>query len=742
MKFPLETVQNSRLNRRHFLKTTALLGTALVVELTLPGCATTAHVTANPSDWEADAWLSLDQNGQITFVLASVEMGQGTMTGLTTLVAEELNVTPASIKVVAARADRRYANPVFGIQLTGGSTSLKTAYLPLRKAAAAMRMALINAAAATWQVDAKQITAEAGRVIYADRSLGYGELIGEAARLGLPEDEAIELKTPDQFRYIGKAGTRLDAQMKVMGTGTFGIDVQRPVLYKAALKRCPVPGATLKSWRDTGATKRPGVKRVVAIDTGVAVIAENWWQAQQALSLIEIEWDDLELQNISTDRVFATFAKAAKEDSGKKVRSEGDGADALEDATTVLDVEYRAPFLAHATLEPQNCTVELSSDFCEIWAPTQGPDVVAAWAENITGLSRSQIEVHTTLIGGGFGRRLTQDFAIEAVKIAKASGLPIQLIWSRQDDIQHDVYRPAALARMQAGFDSNKQLSACSAKIVTPSIMANILGHLAGAVLPAAAPDWAAGAVGSMGPLYGSMLEDPSCTEGIADTPYGVDHLEVRHIASEPGVPVGYWRSVGHSYTAFFMEGFMDEMAHHAGQDPVVFRRSLLNNSPRMLHVLNVLADKGRWGQPAPGRFQGVAVHMSFASYVGQIAEISVENGKIRVHHVTCVVDCGMTVTPDIVVAQMEGGVQFGLSAALYGEITHSNGAVDQSGFQDYQLLRMQEAPTVDVHIIASKEPPTGVGEPGVPPIAPAVANAVFAATGQRLRSLPLRLSS
>lgn len=742
MKNRANATQGARLNRRHFLKTTALLGTVLVVELNLPGCATTGHHTANPGDWEADAWLSLDPNGQITFVLDRVEMGQGTMTGLTTLIAEELNVSPATIKVVAARADRRYANPDFGIQITGGSTSLKAAYLPLRQAAAAMRMALVNAAATIWHVDANQIIAEAGRVIHGDRSMGYGELIHEAARLGLPEEDEIQLKTPDQFRYIGKPGARLDAQMKVLGTGTFGIDVQRPVLYKAALKRCPVPGATLKSWHDTGASKRPGIKRVIAIDTGVAVIAENWWQAQQALSLIEIEWDDLDLNHIATERVFATFAQAAKDESGKKVRSEGDGADALDDATTVLDVEYRAPYLAHATLEPQNCTVELSSDFCEIWAPTQGPDVVAAWAENITGLSRSRIEVHTTLIGGGFGRRLTQDFAIEAVKIAKACGLPIQLIWSRQDDIQHDVYRPAALARMRAGFDHSKQLTVCAAKVVTPSIMANIFGHMAGAVLPAAAPDWAANAAGSMGPLYGTVLEDPSCTEGIADTLYGVPNLEVRHIVSDPGVPVGYWRSVGHSYTAFFMESFIDELAHHTGEDPVVFRRRLLADSPRMLNVLNVLAEKGQWGNPTPGRFQGLAIHKSFASYVGQIAEISIENGKIRVHHVTCVVDCGMTITPDIVVAQMEGGVQFGLAAALYGEITHSKGAVVQSGFQDYPLLRMQEAPTVDVHLIASHEPPTGVGEPGVPPIAPAVANAVFAATSHRLRSLPLRLTS
>lgn len=738
MKTP--DISGVSLKRRHFLKTTALVGTALVVELSLPGCATTSSTTASPEDWEANAWLSIDQQGQISFVLDKVEMGQGTMTGLTTLIAEELNVPPASIKVMAAKADRRYVNAALGIQLTGGSTSMSTTFLPLRKAAAAMRMGLINAAASTWQVPANEVSAEGGRLLHGDRSLGYGDVIADAARLGLPDDDAIKLKSPDQFQYIGRRGNRLDAAMKAMGTGTFGVDVKRPVLYKAALKRCPVPGGTVKDWKDNGATKRPGVKRVVPIDTGVAVVAENWWQAQQALALIDIEWENDDLKHLSTASVFKAFEKAAKEDGGKRVRHEGDGADALDDAATVLDVEYRAPYLAHATLEPMNCTVELASDFCEIWAPTQGPDVLAACAEKITGLRRSQIEVHTTLIGGGFGRRLTQDFAIEAVKIAQASGLPIQLIWSRPDDLQHDAYRPAALARMRAGFNEEKQLTVCASKVVTPSIMAQMLGHLAGAVLPASAPDWAPGLVGSMGPMYGPIIEDHSCTEGISDTSYGFANFEVAHIPCDPGVPVGYWRSVGHSYTAFFMESFVDEMALHAGQDPVSFRRALLANNPRMRRVLEAVVEKGRWGAPTQGRFQGLAIHASFGSFVGQIAEISIDNGQIRVHHVTCVVDCGLAVNPDIVTAQMEGGIVFGLSAALFGNVTHANGAVTQASFADYRLVRMPEAPTVDVHILASDEPPSGVGEPGVPPIAAALANAVFAATGQRLRELPLRL--
>lgn len=738
----MDTPVSQRLSRRHFLKTTALVGTALVVEFSLPGCAT--HNTMSPGDthWQANAWLSIDPSGEVTFVLDKVEMGQGTMTGLTTLIAEELDITPARIKVVAARADRQYINKTFDIQITGGSTSLRTTFTPLRQAAAALRMALVNAAATRWQVAASRISTDNGHAILDARRIGYGELIGEAARIGLPDDENIQLKTPDQFKYIGKQSIRLDALMKTLGTGTFGIDVQRPVLYKTALKRSPVPGGTLKSWKDTGASKRPGVKRVVAIETGVAVVADNWWQAQQALALIEIEWDSGDLQSLSTARLFSEFARAAQEEKGKQARIEGDGADALEKAASTLDVEYHAPYLAHATMEPMNCTVELSSDYCEIWAPTQGPDVVAAWAENITGLSRQQIAVHTTLIGGGFGRRLTQDFAIEAVQIAKASGLPVQLIWSRQDDMQHDVYRPAALARMQAGFDDQKQLQVWAQKIVTPSIMARVLPHLAGAVLPAAAPDWVAGAVGSMGPLYGGVLADPSCTEGAADTPYAIPHLEVRHIAVNPGIPVGYWRSVGHSFNAFFMEAFMDEVAEHAGQDPVEFRLALLSKQHRMFQVLRAVAEKGRWGKPAAGRFQGLAVHTSFDSFVGQIAEISIENRQIRVHHVTCVVDCGFVVNPDIVTAQMEGGILFGLSAALYGEITHANGVVEQSNFDTYPLIRMSEAPAIEVHILPSQDPPSGVGEPGVPPIAPAVANAVYAATGKRLRQLPLRLDA
>lgn len=730
------------LSRRHFLKTTALLGTALVVEVSLPGCSTTPATTLNNETWTANAWLSISENNHISFVLDRVEMGQGTMTGLTTLIAEELGVDPGCIDVMAARADRRYANPAYGVQLTGGSTSMSTSFLPLRRAAAALRMAMTEAAARRWSTTPAEITVQSGRLLHGENSATYGDLVQEAAQIGLPADDKIVLKDAASFRYIGKAGPRLDAQMKVMGTGTFGIDVQRPVLYKAALKRCPIPGGTVKSWKDTGATKRKGIKRVVAIDTGVAVVAENWWQAQQALAMIEIEWENTELHTLNTAKIYEQFQHAARHESGKSIRSDGAGESGLEKASSVIEAEYRAPYLAHATMEPMNCTVQLSADFCEIWAPTQGPDVVANWAERITGLPRRKIEVHTTLIGGGFGRRLTQDFAIEAVKIAKASGLPVQLIWSRTDDLQHDVYRPAALARMKAGFDNQKQPMTCAHRIVTPSIMSSALGHLAGAVLPDSAPEWAANMVGGLGPLYGSVLADPSSTEGAADTPYQFPNFEVRHIGFNPGVPVGYWRSVGHSFNAFFMEGFMDEMAHHAGQDPLQFRQALLHKHPRMQTVLTTLAEKARWGAPASGRYQGLAAHHSFGSYVAQVAEISVDNGEIRVHHVTCVVDCGLAINPDVVVAQMEGGIMFGLSAALFGEVTHADGSVQQASFNDYRLLRAQQAPSVEVIIINSNEAPSGVGEPGVPPIAPAVANAVFAATGKRLRSLPLRLEA
>lgn len=739
--FPASTHNHTQLSRRHFLKTTALMGTALVVEFTLPGCASQSRLSTPVTDWEADAWLSIDQNGSVTFVLDRVEMGQGTMTGLTTLIGEELDIAPSTINVVSARADRAYANPAFDVQITGGSTSMRIAYEPLRRSAAALRQALVNAAATRWQVSTHRISTADGIAHFEENSLPYGQLLHDAALIGLPNDDEITLKTPAQFRYIGKPGPRLDALMKSLGTGTYGIDVQRPTLFKAALKRCPVPGGKLKGWKDTGATKRPGIRKVVAIDTGVAVIADNWWQASQALALIDIEWDSGDLATLSTAQIFADFANAATTQRGKRARLEGDGEDALDDASVTLEAEYRAPYLAHATLEPMNCTVELSSDYCEIWAPTQGPDIIAAWAENITGLARRRIAVHTTLIGGGFGRRLTQDFAIEAIKIAKAGGLPIQLIWSRQDDLQHDVYRPAALTRIKAGLNTQGQLTVWSQKIVTPSIMASALPHMASAVLPAAAPDWVGSAVGSLGPvLYGDIVADPSCTEGAADTLYQIPHIEVRHVTHDPGVPVGYWRSVGHSFNAFFVEAFMDEVAEQAGKDPLEFRLALLGNQHRLFTVLRTLAEKGQWGKPTEGHYQGIAVHASFASFVGQIAEVSVDKGVIRVHKVTCVVDCGRVINPDIVVAQMEGGINFGLSAALLGEITHIDGVVQQRNFDDYALMRMDESPRIDVHIIPSDAPPSGVGEPGVPPIAPAVANAVYAATGKRLRQLPLRL--
>ncbi|HVL00481.1 MAG TPA: molybdopterin cofactor-binding domain-containing protein, partial [Dongiaceae bacterium] len=404
---------------------------------------------------------------------------------------------------------------------------------------------------------------------------------------------------------------------------------------------------------------------------------------------------------------------------------------------------YNAPYLAHATLEPMNCTVRLSDDRCEIWAPTQAPDVCAAAAEEVTGLRRSQIQVHTTLIGGGFGRRLNVDYALEAVHIAKASGLPVKLIFSREDDIRHDFYRPAAHTELAAGLDDKGRITGWSHKNVCPAILTWSFQEMAKAVLPAWLPDSMVSGTASLGPfVYGTLMADPPSTEGAMEYSYDVDNVEVRHVQSDPGLRTGFWRSVGHSINAFMIESFMDELAHQAGQDPVQFRLNHLQNNPRMAGVLKLVAEKGRWGQPSiPGAKQGIAVHPSFGSYVAQLVEVSVNNGHIQVHKVVVAADCGHIVNPDIVTAQMEGGVIFGLTAALKGNISLKDGVVEQTGFGDYPLLRMNEAPKVEVHLLSSQEEPGGVGEPGVPPAAPALANALFAATGQRLRQMPLKLA-
>ncbi|MEZ5511279.1 MAG: molybdopterin cofactor-binding domain-containing protein [Gammaproteobacteria bacterium] len=726
-------------NRRDFLKTLGIASTGLVIEISLSGCSTRLP-EASDAAFQPNAWLQITPDNQIIYYLCAVEMGQGTMTGMTTLIAEELNTAPHLITVKTAPVNKAFINPVYGVQVTGGSTSVRNYYTSLRIAGAQAREMLRAAAALQLETNPDTLDLRDGHVIHRDTRIPFGQFAQSASRLSLPD---VELKADKDFRFIGKHNARLDAQMKVRGTGLYGIDAKLPDLAIAALKRCPVNGGTVKSWQLNGADQMPRVKAVVEIPTGVAVLADSFWHAQKALEKITVDWDLPPLAKRSTPDIKAEFNRLLDEESGRSALSKGDADDAIEDAAKQVSARYTAPYLAHATMEPMNCTVLLTDERCDIWAPTQATDVSAAIAEEVTGLRRSNIHIHTTLIGGGFGRRLNVDYVLEATQIAKASGLPVKLVFSREDDTRHDFYRPAAHTQMRAGLDRNNRIIGWQHKNVCPTILAYTAQEMAPAVLPAWLPDGMVRASANMGAsLYGPLLADPPSSEGAIEYGYDVDDVEVRVINTDPGLRTGFWRSVGHSFNAFMIESFMDELAHQAGQDPVEFRLRHLQGNPRMARVLKLAAEKGGWGTPsAPGVKQGIAVHPSFGSYVAQLVEIKVENGDIKLHRVVVAADCGKLVNPDIVTMQMESGVIFGLTAALKGDITLKDGAVQQGNFGDYPLLRLNEAPLIEVHLVQSQDDPGGVGEPGVPPAAPALANAIFAATGQRQRDLPLRLS-
>ena len=725
-------------NRRDFLKTLGIVGTGLVIEVSLPGCATRLP-NASDTAFQPNAWLQITPQNDIIFYLGNVEMGQGTMTGLTTLIAEELNTAPHLITVKMAPVHKAFINPAYGVQVTGGSTSVRNNYDILRTAAAQARDMLRTAAALQLQVAADTLELRDGRVIHRDTRIPFGQFAEAASKQSLPKAKL----TPDaNFRFIGKHNNRLDNQMKVRGTGLYGIDTQLPGLYIAALKRCPVNGGTVKSWQANGADQMPRVKTLVEIPEGIAVLADSFWHAQKALERITVEWNLPELAQYSSADIKRHLAKTAAKKSGSSHRSDGNAENAIKKSTRQHQATYTAPYLAHATMEPMNCTVRLGDNRCDLWVPSQATDVCAAMAEEITGLRRSNIHVHTTLIGGGFGRRLSVDYVKEACQIAKVSGLPVKLIFSREDDIRHDYYRPIAHTDMMAGLDDHQRITGWYQKNTCPTIRFDAAQEMAPAILPAWLPDGFVRLNANLGAkAYGTLLPDAPSSEGAIEYGYDVRNVEVRIVNTDPGLRTGFWRSVGHSFNAFMLESFMDELAHTAGADPVAFRLAHLEKNPRMAGVLKLVAEKGGWGKPSkPGVYQGVAVHPSFGSYIAELVEVSIADNEITLHRVVIAADCGKLVNPDIVVAQLEGGVLFGLTAALKGEITLKDGVVEQSNFSDYPLLRLPETPAIEVHLIHNGEAPGGAGEIGVPPAAPALANAIFAATGQRLRDLPLRL--
>jgi isoquinoline 1-oxidoreductase beta subunit len=707
------TTPRTKVTRREFLQTASVAGAGLVIGFHLPVGGRGG--VASPAPFAPNAWLRINPDESVLVVVDRSEMGQGVTTALPMLLAEELEGDWSKIKIEFAPADKAYINPMFGMQGTGGSTSVRAAYTPLRKAGAAAREMLVTAAATKWGVDKTECHAEKGAVIHASskRRLTYGKLTARAATLPVPD--GVPLKEPKDWKILGTRVPRLDTPAKVNGSAGFGIDVKVPGLLVAVVARSPVFGGKLKSFDATKAKAVPGVRHVVPVSSGVAVVADGYWPAKKGRDALGLTWEEGPTASVSSLTISQLFAQRA-EQAGAVARHEGDAQGALPGAASQVDAVYELPFLAHATMEPMNCTAHVRADGVDIWAPTQFQTGAQGVGAGIGGVPAEKVKVHTTYLGGGFGRRFELDFIREALEASKATGAPVKVIWSREDDIQNSLYRPASYHRLQAGLDAGGQPVAWTHRIVAPSIMARVF------------PDTVKNGL------------DEEAVEGGMGMPYTVPNVHVDYVLTDTGIPVGFWRSVNNSFNAFAVETFIDELASAAKKDPYEYRRNLLGKAPRHLGVLNLAARMADWGSPLPaGRARGIAVYKSFESYVSQVAEVSIDkDGVVHVHRVVCAVDCGPVVNPGIVEAQMQSGIVFGLTAALWGEITIDEGHVQQSNFHDYRVLRMEEMPVVEVHIVPSTESQGGVGEPATPPIAPAVCNAIFALNGKRIRKLPI----
>jgi isoquinoline 1-oxidoreductase beta subunit len=727
----------ARVSRRAFLGTGATGGVALIVGFRLGGdglaLAQDKQEKKPPNPF--DAWIRITPDGAVTLILAKSEMGQGVITSLPVILAEELDVDWARVRVEQAPT-----RPDVYEHGTGGSSSVRTSWLPLRQAAAAAREMLIQAAAERWGVNPNACKATKGQVMTGPRQkrLAYGELVEAASKLTVPSFSTVPLKNPDDFVLVGRDTPRVDVPSKVDGTARFGLDVRVPGMLFAVIARCPTFGGKVARFDATKAKAVRGVRHVVEIPAvgpgaftagGVAVVADDTWSAIRGREALQIEWDDGPAAAESSESLRAQLEELVSK-PGKPFRNDGDAPAALASAARKIEALYELPFQAHATMEPINATVHVREGGAEAWLACQGPhwprDVIAAVAK----VPPDKVVVHTTLMGGGFGRRYHADFAVEAAQVSKAVGAPVQVVWTRDDDIQHDFYRPAALHRFSAALDESGRPTAWLDRMASTSISAFW-----------DPPDRAKPEQAEIG--------------GAVDLPYAVPNVRMEYTPAKSRIPVMWWRSVEHSINGFAVESFLDELAAAAKVDPLEYRLRLLAEPRQVRHpgdpdsvldtrrskaVLELAAAKAGWGTPLPaGRGRGIAGHFSFHTYVAEVAEVSVEGGRVRVHRVVCAVDCGRVVNPDGVRAQMEGGVVYGLSAALKSSITVARGRCEQTNFSDFDVLRIDEMPVVEVHIVPSTERPTGTGEPGLPPIAPAVANATFAATGKRVRRLPVR---
>jgi isoquinoline 1-oxidoreductase subunit beta len=705
------------LNRRRFLQAGAAAGGGLMLSLSLPFPNGEAEA-ADADGFAPNAFIRIQSDGQIVLTMPYVEMGQGTYTAIAMLIAEELEVELKQVRLEHAPPDEKlYGNPLIGgLQATGNSNAIRGAWQPLRQAGAAARTMLVSAAARQWNVDPASCRAQRGEVLHmpTDRSSKYGALAADAARMTVPEN--VALKRPQDFKLIGTPAKRLDAPAKVNGTAVFGIDARPPGVKIATLAQSPVFGGRLKSVDDTAARAVKGVRQIVRLDDAVAVVADHMGAAKKGLAALVITWDDGPNAKLDTDAIVGELEKATL-NSGPVAQTIGDVDQAVARAVTKIDAIYQAPFLAHAAMEPMNCTVDVRKDGCEVWVGNQVITRAQATAAKVTGLPLDKVVVHNHLIGGGFGRRLEIDGVTRAVQIAQHVDGPVKVVWTREEDIQHDMYRPYFFHRISAGLDEKGKPVAWNHRFAGSSILAR----------------WLA-------PAFSDGL-GPDTTEGAIDLVYDLPNMHVEYLRVEPpGIPTTFWRSPGPSHNVFATEGFMDELAAAAKQDGVAYRRALLDKSPRAKAVLELAAEKAGWGQSLPERVgRGVSLQFVFGTYMAQVAEVEVsKNGAVRVRRVVCAVDCGTVVNPDTVEAQIQGAIIFGLTAALYGEITLKDGRVQQDNFDTYQMLRMNEAPAIEVHILQNSEPPGGMGEPGTSAIVPAVTNAIFAATGKRLRILPI----
>ena len=657
-------------------------------------------VMAEPQGTFINEWVCIEPDNSAVLVINHSEMGQGALNAVATLIAEELEVELSQVRVATAPADSKYNNPTFDTQLTGGSTTVSGEWERLRRAGATVREKLIGAATAVWDVDHAECHAESGVVVHepTGRRLSYSELAERAARGAEPEN--VELKPPSEFRLIGRSSPRADFAPMAKGAAKYGMDVELPNMAVAVVSRAPAIGAKLESFDARAALAVEGVIDVVEIASGVAVVAEDFWSASQGCASLETQWSQDRWQELDTRGAYAAI-EAKLDAVGKLVRRRGSAVQTLWHAEEVIEARYRTPYLAHCTIEPPNCTADVHADGCDLWVGTQDQSATQKAAARAAGIPASKVNVHTIFLGGGFGRRLETDFVVEAVELSTKLERPIQVVWTREDDLQHDKFRPAHAVAFKAVLDRK-----------------------------------------GMPTVWWQRIAGPAVALGMNDMPYDIREFREENIKTRSPLPVGAWRGVGAVQNAFAVESFIDELAHEAGKDPLDYRLALLKHSPRHCAVLEAVAEMSGWrGNVKRGRARGIAVYEAFGSWTAQVAEVScTKSGDIRVHRIACAIDCGQALNPDTIRAQIEGGIALGLSAALKEEVEIAEGRLTKTSLSDYPILRYSEMPEVDVQIIANGEPPGGVGEPPVPLVAPAVANAVFAATGKRLRTMPLRL--